>query len=68
MTTRKDSHVSGLHVMGASSREKRLCLRPERQPGKAPPCEDDAVQNLGDRTKYAPPVSLHKLKWMEKSR
>ena len=46
---------------------KRLCLRPVRRPGVAPPCEDDNVQNPGDH-KYGRPVTLPKLRFLEGAR
>ena len=56
-------HLTGLYVDSATSRK---CLRPERKPGVAPPCEDDAIQNLGDWTKRTKPVTLPEVKWLRR--
>ena len=44
----------------------RLCLRPQRVPGKAPPCEDDKLQTPGGYHHIYAPVTLPKLKFLEK--
>ena len=48
-------------------RERRLCLRPKRVPGKVPECEDD--KELGDKTQFkfrASPITLPHVKWLER--
>jgi hypothetical protein len=44
---------------------KRLCQRPERRPGVAPPCEDDNIKSPGDYMKVGKPVTLPKLQFLE---
>ena len=46
------------------SAQVRLCQRPPRVPGKAPPCEDDKLKTPG--LSVPSPVTLPKLKFLEK--
>jgi hypothetical protein len=48
-----------------SPEDRRLCLRPERKPGVAPPCEDDAIKSPGDYMKFGKPVTLPRLTFLE---
>jgi hypothetical protein len=54
-------HLTGLYVDTAT---KRLCQRPERKPGVAPPCADDAIQSPGDHMRISKPVTLPEVKWL----
>ena len=56
-------HLTG-HRSQSTEASTRLCQRPERKPGVAPPCEDDAIQTPGDWTKRVKPVTLPEIKWL----
>ena len=58
-------HLTG-HRANSVEASTRLCRRPERVPGVAPPCEDDAIQNLGDWIKRVKPVTLPEIKWLKR--
>ena len=56
-------HVTG-HRAASVEASTRLCCRPERVPGVAPPCADDNIQSPGDWTRRSPPVTLPEVKWL----
>ena len=53
---------SGLYVRAEGN--QRLALRPQRQPGVAPACEDDLIGNNGVRR--LAPITLPRVKFLEK--
>lgn len=44
---------------------QRLCQRPDRRPGVAPPCEDDNIRSPGDYMRLGRPITLPKLRFLE---
>ena len=67
MTEPKTGNPTGVRTGFAFVKsQERLCLRPPRLPGVAPPCEMDNVQLPGAYHSTRRPITLPRLAFLEK--